>query len=414
MRTPPGGLGAHLRERLLAGRRAPGLRTAKTTLAAVVAFAVAERLETSPDPVLAPLTALLVVQLTLYQTVAHGWERIASVTSGVLVALGVANVVGLTWWSLGLVVAVSLVIGRLLRLGPHLPEVAISAMLVLAVGGSGAGYAATDRVYETLIGAAVGIVVNLVIAPPLYMQPAGEAIADVSRRLADLMRGLAGAIAAGWSRADADHWLEEARGLGGLVARADRVLARAEESARLNPRGARAREVQPRLRTSLTALEHTYVSLRSLCRAMLDRAYFVAEDEPAATYTPEVRSALAEALLAAADAVERVVGVTARTPAPEIARLEVLAHLDELRRRRDRLSLLLRVDPTVDEGAWQQHGALLAALDRIRVEVEAAVRLRQEHWRPAPLTERQRRAVRRVVDSRRRRRQERRGKPGPG
>ena len=39
-------------------------------------------------------------------------------------------------------VAVSLVVGQLLRLGPHLLEVPISAMLVLAVGGADAEGAA--------------------------------------------------------------------------------------------------------------------------------------------------------------------------------------------------------------------------------------------------------------------------------
>ena len=46
-------------------------------LAAVVAFLVATGLHTSSSPVLAPLTALLVVQLTMYETFAHGRERIA-------------------------------------------------------------------------------------------------------------------------------------------------------------------------------------------------------------------------------------------------------------------------------------------------------------------------------------------------
>src|SRR5688572_21174026 len=116
--------------------RVPGLRTAKTTLAAVLAYVVADLLNTSPSPVIASLTALLVVQLTVYETVAQGLQRIFSVLAGVLLAVGIASVVGLTWWSLGAVVAVSLVVGILLRLGPHLPEVPISAMLVLAVGGA--------------------------------------------------------------------------------------------------------------------------------------------------------------------------------------------------------------------------------------------------------------------------------------
>jgi uncharacterized membrane protein YgaE (UPF0421/DUF939 family) len=137
------------RARLFRRGRTPGLRTAKTVLAAVAAFAIASWLDTSASPVLAPLTALLVVQLTMYETVAHGWERIVSVAAGVAVAATFASVVGLTWWSLGAVVAVSLVAGRLLRLGPHLPEVPITAMLVLAVGTESA---AAAPLVATLIG----------------------------------------------------------------------------------------------------------------------------------------------------------------------------------------------------------------------------------------------------------------------
>ena len=81
------------------------------TLTAVLAYWVADKLGTSPQPVLAPLTALLVAQLTTYQTVTSGLERVASVLAGVLLAVGAASLVGLTWWSLGAVVALSLVLG---------------------------------------------------------------------------------------------------------------------------------------------------------------------------------------------------------------------------------------------------------------------------------------------------------------
>jgi uncharacterized membrane protein YgaE (UPF0421/DUF939 family) len=76
--------------------RVPGLRTGKTVLAAVLAFVLAEALHTSSSPVLAPLTALLVVQLTMYETLAHGRERIVSVVAGVLLAVLFAGVTGLT------------------------------------------------------------------------------------------------------------------------------------------------------------------------------------------------------------------------------------------------------------------------------------------------------------------------------
>ena len=368
-------------------------------MAAVLSFAVAQQLGTSAQPVLAPLTALLVVQLTMYQTIAHGLDRIASVLAGVLIAVGVAELVGLTWWSLGATVSVSLVLGRLLRLGANLLEVPISAMIVLAVGGNST--LAAGRVYETLIGAAVGIAVNIVIAPPLYVQPAAEALADLSERMADVLRGLATELREGWSRPAADRWLNQARALAAEVARADRSLASAEESSRFNPRGSRARDAQPRLRTGLTGLEHAYVALRSLCRALLDRTYYVPDQEQEHAYTPQARRTLAQALEEAAAAVSSVGSYAAAVdPVPAGAAdplREIDSRLTALQEGRARLSDLLLVDPVSDPAAWQQHGALLAGLDRLRVEIESARHPGDQPWRPAPVADRHRQALKRVL-----------------
>ncbi len=377
--------------------RKPGLRTAKTTLAAVLSFVLAQQLGTGPQPVLAPLTALLVVQLTMYETLANGLQRVASVLAGVLVAVGVATYVGLSWWSLGIVVAGSLVIGRILRLGASLVEVPISAMLVLAVGG--AQGAAQERVYETLIGAAVGVAVNAVIAAPLYVQPAGAALGELADRMESFLRKLADQLREGWSREAADRMLNEARRLGAEVARAERTVTRAQESARFNPRAAVAREAEPRLSTGVTGLEHTYITIRSLCRALLDRTYYVPPGEAATVYDAEVREALALVLEAAADAIGHVPVVIAGTESPEAGREEIDRRLTELHRRRDLLAELLLLEASADPAAWQQHGALLTDLDRMRVEIEATVRQPEEPWRPppviAPAIERQRRALRR-------------------
>ena len=391
---------AALRERWHAAvrsHRLPGLRTGKLTLAAVLAYVLASGLDTSADHVLAPLTALLVVQLTLYQTLAAALGRTISVLLGVLVAVGVAELAGLTWWSLGLVVLASLVAGQLLRLREHVMEVPISAMIVLALGGQ-AGSAA-GRVVETVLGGAVGLVVNLVVAPPLHVRPAEDAVERLAVALAGFLDELAGDMAAGWSRGRADGWLERARRLHRDVDRADVDLQRFEESARLNPRGARARDARPRLRSALTALEHCYVSMRNLCRALLDRTYSLPEDQEAQAYPEAVRCALADVLDAAGRALRCAGRVSAGGWSPQEARNAMSAVLAESRERRDALAGLLLVDPSVDEGAWEQHGALLAAVDRLRVEVEAAVRAPDVAWRPEPLAARQREAVRRVVNA---------------
>jgi hypothetical protein len=285
-----------------------------------------------------------------------------------------------------------------LRLGPNAIEVPISAMLVLAVGAAGAEGAAVGRVYETLVGAAVGVVVNFAVAPPVHVRPAGTAIGDAAGRLAEFLRGLAGELRAGWSRAAAERWLTEARALGPYLSRADQSLARAEQSALLNPRGDEVREAQPRLRNALTALEHCYILMRTLCREIFDRTYYLPSDLEKEAYGPEARAALADVLECAAEAMSGVAEVATGTGPVEAARARVLEHLTELHIRRDRFGRLLLIDPQADAAAWQQHGALLAAVDRLRVELEAAVRPSSEPWRPPLLTDRPRQAVRRVID----------------
>jgi uncharacterized membrane protein YccC len=378
--------------------RVPGLRTAKTTLAAVLAYVAADLLDTSPAPVLAALTALLVVQMTVYETVAQGLQRIFSVLAGVLLAVGIATFVGLTWWSLGAVVAVSVVVGIFLRLGPHLLEVPISAMLVLAVGAAGAEGAAFGRVYETLIGAAIGVVVNFAIAPPVNVRPAGDAIAQVTGQLAQFLRGFAGELRTGWSRAAAQRWLDQVRALAPDVDRADRSVARAEQSALLNPRGGEVREAQPRLRTAMTGIELCHILLRTLCREVFDRTFYLPQDKEIEAYSPEARAALADVLECAAEAMSGVGDVVTGAGPVDVARARVHDSLAALQESRNQLGRLLLVDPNVDAAAWQQHGALLAAIDRMRVEIEAAVRPASEPWHPPLLTERPRQAVRRMID----------------
>jgi hypothetical protein len=374
--------------------RTPGLRTAKVTLAVVAAYLLAEVLHLSEHPIVAPLVALLVVQLTLYQSLVHGLGRVGGVLAGVGVAVLVAHFVGLTWWSLGAVVAGSIVVGRLLRLGPHLFEAPITAMLLLEVGGTGSlGIA---RVEEAVLGALVGVAVSLLVAPPLYLQPAGEAIGELAERMARFAAGLGEGVRGPWSRPAADHWMAQARAVRDEVSRAELTVSRAEEAARMNPRGRRGRDAHPRLRATLTGLERCHLTLRTMTRAVLDRTYFVPAGEQSAAYTAQQRDALGDLLATAGGALGAVAPIAAGGEAAAAARVRVEACLKELDERRTRLAAVLAVDPGDDEAAWSQHGSLLAAADRLRVEVAAAARELEVPERPETPVARQ---VRRWVDS---------------
>ena len=68
------------------------------TSATVAAFLVAELVGLrTPPPLIAALTAPLVVQTTLAGRLAPGTERVLSVVAGVALAVLFVSLVGLTW-----------------------------------------------------------------------------------------------------------------------------------------------------------------------------------------------------------------------------------------------------------------------------------------------------------------------------
>ncbi|MGW9032878.1 FUSC family protein [Streptomyces sp. NPDC055722] len=249
---------------LVRRRKNPSSSGRRSTAAAALAYLAGLWLSGTAQPLLAPLTALLVVQVTLYATLTPGIRRIA----GVLIAVGFTDAVGLTWWSLGLLVLVCLPLGHLLQLAPWGEEVAVTDMLVLGVGGQRTE--ALGRVIETLIGVTVGVLLNPVVAPPVYVGPAGEATSNLAARLRLLLLRIGDELVPGASARHVTAWLEETRRLDHQTADVDAALARAEESLRLNPRGRPAPGTRLALRSGLDAMEHCAVGLRSLCRTFAD------------------------------------------------------------------------------------------------------------------------------------------------
>src|SRR3954447_11290511 len=203
--------------RLRRDGRANLLWALRITVAATASYVVGLMLFPGTQPLLAPLTAMLVVQVTPLSLLASGLDRVIAVVAGVVLAVGFAAVVPLEWWSLGLLILVSITIGQFLRLRSNLVEVAISAMLVLGVGAIGAEAAAWQRIAETLVGAAVGIIATLVFPPKVASGDAGRAIDGLADSVSELLTRAAGeldAMAQGEQQrlsGAAREWLGDAR-----------------------------------------------------------------------------------------------------------------------------------------------------------------------------------------------------------
>jgi Aromatic acid exporter family member 1 len=383
--------------------------TATATFAYVLALAVPAG---TSRPVLAPLTALLVLQASLYQTIRSAMRKVLSVTVGVLVAVGVAEFIGFSWWQLALVIAAALCIGRALRLGDDLLEVPISAMLIFSSVGPHA--AATGRMVDTLVGAAAGLAGGLIFAGKPPVQPARSAVGRLAGQVAGLLDRMATDLAddeqAGTGldgtgndlTGEAVQWLTQARALRDEIERVDDKLREAAESARLNPRAlvtpvgtAEATETTVALRGGLEALEHAALTLRGLARSVLDSAEIATKESPVRDHCTRVR--LASVLAKLGEAIRTYGRLVQLTPAgDESLESELAAELEEAHGLQDELADLLK--PRIGDGGepseWPLRGEILTHVDRLRtgLSVEAVDALahvqrsaaRRRHARPRP------------------------------
>jgi uncharacterized membrane protein YgaE (UPF0421/DUF939 family) len=342
------------------------LTVIRLTVIAVVAYVLA-RLVTGGRPILAPLTAMLVVQVTLYQTIRTALERVASVVAGVMVALGLSVWLGFTWYSLGVTIAAALSVGYLLRLGSSALEVPITAMLILSLPTEEAG---VDRIVATLLGAATGLALNLLLAP-LHVQPAEEAVDDLSQRLADLLDQMATDLEEGNAEQHRHTWVERARALSDEQERVEAALGQAEESVRLNPRGIVVVDPRVYLRRRLETLERVTLTVRGVARSLNETAGLAEEVNPvrdpgSADPVSGVLRELAGALrpygrLALSRSVDR-----------EALKAEVDRRLAGAAERQRDVADRLHADTTDPAAAWPLRGELVNHLDRLRSELYPA------------------------------------------
>lgn len=355
------------------GRLRPALaQITRLTVAAVVAYLVADAVSPGIHDLTAPLTALLVVQASTVGTLQTGLVRVGAVLTGVLVAVGLASSIGLSWWSLALVIAASLALAKVLRLGDQSLETPISAMLILAV--SSPDLAAEVRVVNTLMGTAVGIAFSLLFPVSIPSARATSAVRRVARSQAALLDEVALTLAdrsplpeevGAWSdwAQDIDRDLDAA----GVAVRA------VEESRRLNPRALAEAKVHPGLRAALDRLDRCLAAERALLVVIGREA--PSEAGLDGSFGPELRRAFATVLDDVAEAV-RGFGdlVSAEFGGGNVRQVEELLerNLEIVRETRAVLTelVLIDVDPRRQTDLWMLQGSVLTAVEQVLLQLD--------------------------------------------
>ncbi|MEN2741176.1 FUSC family protein [Microbacterium sp. X-17] len=262
---------ARMTKAVRAPQRGPFLQVVKSIVATLAAWLIAPLLIPGPPPIFAAIAALLVVQPSVNQSFTRAIEYTAGVIAGVVFASGLSILFGPQPWVILVAVAGGLLLAWALRMTPvGSNQIAISALLVLSIGVSTPAYA-LDRVIETLIGAVLGFIVNLLIVPPVLARPAQEKIDALGAEMAAAFDRLADALVTPQTPAQREDLMTRVRLLRPLLATANAAVAAAAESLTFNPRGRRHREELAELAHLLEKFTPIVTQLSGMTRGVYDR-----------------------------------------------------------------------------------------------------------------------------------------------
>lgn len=240
-------------------------RIIKSTIAATLSWLAAEAIH-SPRPALAALAAIIVLQITVRASLARSIQLTVAVTLGLGGSIALGHVLGVSWWSIGLVVLAGLVVGELLRLGALSGQVAISAMLALSLGSS---YGA-QRAVDTAIGALIGVLVNVAISPASYVSEAGRTLRAIGEDLELLLKEIGTALTDDPDEDVRRRWLSRARDLSADSRSAIATVKQGEESLQFNPRARRELAELARFSEGRRAIDHSINQTRGIARSLLE------------------------------------------------------------------------------------------------------------------------------------------------
>jgi hypothetical protein len=345
----------------------------KSAFAAGLSWWIATTVTGIGDPMLAPLSAIVVVQVSVRASVRTAIQRSVAVVLGVLLALAIGDAIDLNAITIALLVAASLGVAELvLRLPPPAArQVPVSVLVVLAAVSSSAHRKAWDRALDTLLGAAVGVGVSLVL-PASRLVDARQTLVRLGDGVAATLESIGTGLQQPWSSEQTEDWRRRARVIRRrLVDEATEAIGNGTEAARWNVRDRRHTDELARYEEAMPRLERTAIGVSFISRGLDDHSRVLGSAHPA---MPSMG-----ALLFAVGALVRatVAGVLGTTQPPELA--ASLAEVRTLRgvcvqgaarRARQAVEHRAGTDGFV-ESEWLNYTALLVQVDRIVADLSS-------------------------------------------
>ncbi len=142
------------------------------------------------------LTALFLVQSTVYRSLLSAMQQLTVVVVGTLLAAVAGVLTHNTMAAMALALPLTVLLGNYARFGTQGLYAPTAALFVLTSG----AYTAPDiahRFLETLLGAVIGIGVNALVFPPVHSRRVRHLRAQLPHSSAELLYTIADGVAAG-------------------------------------------------------------------------------------------------------------------------------------------------------------------------------------------------------------------------
>ncbi|MDN6530188.1 MAG: aromatic acid exporter family protein, partial [Brevibacterium sp.] len=175
----------------------------------------------------------------------RGAQSTIASTLGVALSFVIGNYLGVSIWTFALALLVGLAAARLPWIRDEGVAIATTGIFVLGSGFDSQQPLLGERILELCLGIAVGIVVNLLVIPPLRDQQAARYVDSINRRMGDMLIDMADELDQDWDTTNADDWFRETESMSQELNSAWQSVKFARESQRANPRNRLRRKRNP-------------------------------------------------------------------------------------------------------------------------------------------------------------------------
>ncbi len=229
----------------------------KAAIAAGLAFFIAPYMPWSAAdyPYYAPLGALVAMYENVSGSMRQGVQTLAGLAIGVGLAFLLFSLGDPSPLNVAIVMGLGVILAGLPRIGSGSDWIPTAALLVLLVGGHNPDKFSFGYLMQMGVGVTIGILVNLLVFPPLHFKAAALSLAELRLALARQLWDMSEALKENWPPEHED-WSRRSEALAGRARAVRAAVQKADASRRANPR----RRLHPR------DLEQDYRNLRDLER----------------------------------------------------------------------------------------------------------------------------------------------------